>query len=398
MALDKPIDAVTTEDVHALVTNGVAEGRQLEYKQLLPSGKDESKRELLKDVSAFANTVGGDLLFGVVEARDPDGNPTGIPESVPGLDVNVDAEKLRLESIIRDGLQPRVPGIEIRGIDGFDKGSILLVRVPRSLASPHQVSFKNFSRFFGRTSAGTYQLDVQEIRSAFTASEGFSQRVRDFLIARITAVKSGETPAPIASGPKLILHIVPLSAVGHGSAIDLATIERDRTKVRPMCVSGWDSRMNLDGLLVLDGDRPCFSYAQLYRTGVIEFVEAQMFRGPNGEIDGLVPHELFEMSVVKTVKHHLGVLAEVGISPPVSVHLSFTDVMGFSMSPASRMRSPSRFTIDRDDLLFPEVLADSMCPDVPRLLRPVFDAAWQASGFNRSANYSDDGQWKLSVS
>ena len=42
----------------SLVTDGVAEGRQLEYKEQLLAERDD-KGESLRDVSAFANSTGG---------------------------------------------------------------------------------------------------------------------------------------------------------------------------------------------------------------------------------------------------------------------------------------------------------------------------------------------------
>jgi hypothetical protein len=48
-----------------LRTNGVAEGRQLDYKEQLPISSDDDKREFLGDVTSFANTAGGDLIYGV---------------------------------------------------------------------------------------------------------------------------------------------------------------------------------------------------------------------------------------------------------------------------------------------------------------------------------------------
>ena len=44
---------------------------------------------------------------------------------------------------------------------------IVLVRIPRSWVSPHMVTHKGTSRFFARNSAGKYQLDVSELRTAF---------------------------------------------------------------------------------------------------------------------------------------------------------------------------------------------------------------------------------------
>jgi len=71
--IEKPIDKIAHHDIESLVTNQVRERRTLEYKRELPGNKDSDKNEFLADVSSFANAIGGDLLFGVDEKRDGEG-------------------------------------------------------------------------------------------------------------------------------------------------------------------------------------------------------------------------------------------------------------------------------------------------------------------------------------
>jgi hypothetical protein len=52
-------------------------------------------------------------------------------------------------------------------------------------------------------------------------------------------------------------------------------------------------------------------------------------------------------------------------------------------------------TIDRDMLLLPDVLIETYTPDMPTLLRPLFDAVWNAAGWERSINYDEKGKWTL---
>jgi predicted HTH transcriptional regulator len=66
--IPKEIDALTKQDIDALIANSVSEGRNIEYKEELPGGSDEQKREFLADASSFANAGGGDLILGA-EAR-----------------------------------------------------------------------------------------------------------------------------------------------------------------------------------------------------------------------------------------------------------------------------------------------------------------------------------------
>ena len=50
-------------------------------------------------------------------------------------------------------------------------------------------------------------------------------------------------------------------------------------------------------------------------------------------------------------------------------------------------------TIDRDVLILPDILVDDYNTPIPSVLRPAFDALWQAAGFARSMNYDQQGQW-----
>lgn len=104
----KLIDSLDRTDLDALVTAGETESRVIEYKLLLPGTGDHDKKEFLADISSFANAGGGDILFGMMELN-------GAPKQLVGLEpTNVDAEKLRLEEIVRNGVAPRVTGLSIK--------------------------------------------------------------------------------------------------------------------------------------------------------------------------------------------------------------------------------------------------------------------------------------------
>lgn len=80
----KPVGSLIQEDLEALIANGVAESQLLEYKSELPGGSDRDKKDFLADVSAFANSAGGCLLYGVETQRDAEQRDTGIPLHLRG--------------------------------------------------------------------------------------------------------------------------------------------------------------------------------------------------------------------------------------------------------------------------------------------------------------------------
>lgn len=97
---DENLEAIEEMHLMELVSTGVPEGRAIEYKRDLPGRSDSEGKEFLADVCSFANASVGDILYGVEE----DG---GVAVGVPGVTVaNPDAEILRLESVIRSGLDP----------------------------------------------------------------------------------------------------------------------------------------------------------------------------------------------------------------------------------------------------------------------------------------------------
>ena len=49
--------------------------------------------------------------------------------------------------------------------------------------------------------------------------------------------------------------------------------------------------------------------------------------------------------------------------------------------------------IDRDHLILPDRLAESLGLDAAALLRPSFDQVWNACGHDRSLNYDEKGNW-----
>lgn len=388
--IPKRIDDIAEADIEALVEDAVSEGRQIEYKRDLPGGTDDAKREFLADVSSFANGTGGDLLYGI-KAED------GVPKQVPGLkDFNADGDVLRLEQVIQNGIDPRIPGIRMQPVGEFDLGPVLIIRVPNSWTSPHMVTFKKWSRFFVRTDRGKQQMDVREIGAAFALSQALPERIRDFRDGRLGKVLAGETPVPLVANPRTVLHVIPLASLRSDFRIDLGRIPDHVRGIQTLDGTSMGGRFNLDGFVRYtgaDADGPGYTgYCQVFRTGTIETVDAYLVRERDGR--GLIPHVLFEENIARFLRGCLSGLHELDVPLPLVITASLTGVKGYEMAMVpGRMRFTST-PIDRDIVVLPDVLIEDYEADVPTVLRPIFDAIWNAAGWERSMNYTEEGRWE----
>jgi predicted HTH transcriptional regulator len=157
-----PLDQIDQAQLQRLIDGRTSETRDIEYKRDTYGNADKDYGEFLADVSSFANTVGGDLIVGMSASA-------GVPASFSPLQIDCDAEILRLENIARSGLQPRISGFAMRAIPIQRGGSVLVIRIPRSYNQPHRIirQGNGNNRFYARSSAGKYEPNVDELRQLF---------------------------------------------------------------------------------------------------------------------------------------------------------------------------------------------------------------------------------------
>jgi len=174
--IQKTLTAITAADIQRLVDEATPEGRSFEFKRQLPGGSDGDKKEFLADVSSFANAIGGDLIYGIEERQ-------GIAAAAEGVTTtNLDADLLRLDEMIRSGINPRIVGCQVWPVPGLPKGPAILIRVPRSWQGPHIVSYQREFRFYSRSTNGKFRMDASDVREAVlntgtskSVSEPFAQ-------------------------------------------------------------------------------------------------------------------------------------------------------------------------------------------------------------------------------
>jgi len=386
--IPKPLNEIAEADIQQLKASGVEEGKTIEYKRDLPGTKDEDKREFLADVSSFANTEGGDIIYGVAE-------DLGVIAEIVGLaSSDIDAEVLRMESLVRDGIAPRI-GIMIVSVPS-SAGKLVVLRVEKSWNRPHRVIFRGHDKFYARTSAGKFALDVAQLRTAFLQSATISEQIAAFRMDRLVDIAGNRTPIPLPAKPKLALHIIPLGAFADESQYDVSVLYSNTLQHRLWGSYDQSSKMTFNGVLLhstVNSGGTARTYAHFYRNGIFEAVSTSLLEADNGQQRRVIPPVKFEGAVLDYLPKCLATLAHLGVHPPVSLSLTLIGVKGLSMALSDPYGPDSGNPIQEDNLIIPGVILNDFAADVEPILQPMFDRVWNACGLLRSENFGDDGVW-----
>lgn len=387
MLLGKNFDDIDQATIEGLVGAGATESVHLDFKREMYGRTDEDKKEFLKDISAFANSLGGHLLIGMAEEE-------GAASQVMPLEgINIDEELLRLENMARTGIEPAVIGLRLRRV-AVNGGEIVLIHIPPSYNPPHRVIFKGGNRYHARNSAGTYELSLEELRMLFGKQRTIEDRARGFVRERFLRVQSndGAMPLPLQDGG-MVMHLVSLADFGAGRRLDLTELREQQSKLCPMGASGYSARINLDGLVVYRGGDDCYGYTQIFRDGSLEATSASIFLVYEGKRK-FASLALPEM-IVRSLSSYMGAMKAVGASPPIMMQISFFGMSGVQMAVnpmqifervptyhLGELHLPSAIISDyQDDSNYEPVVAEQM------------NFLWNVFGFERCNYFNQSGNW-----
>lgn len=153
----------TLDDLRNLIASQVPESATLEYKAAAALQRDDNRKtsELTKDVSAFANSGGGTLVYGIAEDKDQH-----IPLSLDGGCDPKSITKEWLEQIINSQIQRRIDGVRINPVPlDAQPGSRVayVIYVPQSLRAPHQAADKKFYKRFNFQSVPMEEYEIRDV-------------------------------------------------------------------------------------------------------------------------------------------------------------------------------------------------------------------------------------------
>lgn len=150
----------TISDINKIIKNKIEESFYLDFKSADALGFDEHKKdEISKDISSFANSDGGIIIYGILEKDH-------IPFKITPIDGRTFTKEW-LEHIITDRIQQRIPELHIYPIRIENKieNSIYVVKIPTSPLAPHMC---NNGRFYKRYDFKAIPMMEFEVRRLYS--------------------------------------------------------------------------------------------------------------------------------------------------------------------------------------------------------------------------------------
>lgn len=147
------------KDILDLIENEIEESIYLDFKAGDALGKSDSKRkEISKDVSAFANSDGGVIIYGVNEKNHK-------AHSLSFIDGN-EFTKEWLEQIISSSIQRKISNLVISPVrfESNIEKTVYIVKIPKSFETPHMCKD---NRFYRRYNFESVQMEEYEIRELY---------------------------------------------------------------------------------------------------------------------------------------------------------------------------------------------------------------------------------------
>jgi hypothetical protein len=153
------IDSV--EDVQALIDNSVHESEVLEYKTASAAFDDKGRREVAKDVSAMANSLGGVIIYGVATDSTLKSKPVRIEDVDPKCFA-------ALDQVVNSQVRP--PVAFRKKLIPPDEPRLMIVDVPASEDPPHQSLYDK--RYYRRSGEESIAMEHDLVAMHFGRRSG----------------------------------------------------------------------------------------------------------------------------------------------------------------------------------------------------------------------------------
>lgn len=391
----KPIDQITAQDIGNLITNQVGESLTLDYKEELH--KKTASEDFYADYTAFANGVGGLIIYGLEEARDKRGNKLGYPSQIMGIDAkNVAGFIQQVEQALQAGVRPPIVGVRFSQVE-CENGTVLIVQIPRSLNAPHQITWQKKYRFHKRSESGNYRMEVNELRETFQRTSEWKKEAESFHKTRVTDIRTVSSKSPIRFHRPLILHAIPLGS--NRDYTDPVIARKHITNLLPSVkenygvgLDPWLKKIDMDGFTTWSGQNINKTIIRVFRGGEIEVVRELPIHSYDCSGHQFVEMDALTLENVLTgiTNNVMDFMDDIEQEPPVAFFLGVIKVSNLTLWDGSQsgqavnQLDPKKYVIDRSDLEIPEIIFSGDREQLLVQLDSFFDLIWQSAGHDGS--------------
>lgn len=379
-----PIDELTKDHLKSLVKDKVREGPRLEFKREMYKHNPDDTREMLRDISAMANSEGGFLLIGVGEDEE------GTAIATPGIE-NAETEAARLTSSCLDSIDPRIQGLNTKLIEVGEDRHVILALIAPSASRPHMITYRGLNQFWARHDRQKTKMSTHEIREAVLRREELMQRLERFLQER------EEEARRIAEGrPWLLVSVTPVLDEPEAIPVFSEEIELVLLKL-PRPGSNWplhsgQPNPSLNGISAekvlhrKDGQiEPIQQKIEVFQSGHIEFGTAYIADGnqaeqwlPPGGIPGFL---MGTLNLAKKCYQSASLYSE------VIATVALMNVKGWQLGPTG-FRDPPGKPWPKSDLIVPRIRVPSL-DDLDSIGQRLADRVWNAFAVERCPEFRD---------
>ena len=370
----------TAEDIDLLVQIGTGESTNLEFKQEMPESG-----AFRKEVCAFANAHGGEIVIGIQEKN---GIAAGVlPQQVK----NPDNEELKIHEMIRTATTPPIPGVKVAVIPMGD-GHVTAVRVPKSWIGPHMDSSK---KVFIRESTQSRPMEHIELKNAFLGAEEQALRLRRLRTQQCDAIINRDTPVQMEYKRSIVTHVMPMDALAGGRRFNAKALLAALKDARPTIGMGHNTRVDANGAfqLLTKGGPPHHGmyYAHVSYNGVVEIVNCMTLT--NTLRDGDVSHSMFDQQFAQAVLESAGILSRLELEPPYVVFLSLLDVKNIKTNAADLPEPVRKDEVFAHEVAITEIPATFQ--EMAKSIKSALDEIANGFGLSSSPSFSLEGEWKF---
>jgi len=392
---NKTFDLIKFEDVENLITQSITEGQNLEYKKEMWGTNDEGKREMLRDISSFANKFGGYIIIGMEEEP-----TTGQAKQIVNIQ-NAEQERDKIISSSLANIQPRIPGLKIKCLNKNNL-HIILIFIPNSLLSPHLITFGGLYQFWIRHDRQKSRMTIEEIKEAFLKNNNMMENTKEFMNER-----REEILQDISSSPFYILSATPLDI--SREFIDISDMNlRKLLKCPPSSRrNGWNLRFDIldaqPSYFGLKIGNPLKKSFELHRNGYMEakmviakdtrFIEESIQQG-GGVIPIIYSYPMVEylhsfISQLNQIKEYIGYEGQ------YLINVSFLNIKNFGLrklKPGNIMYSMDFKVWGKVNLEIGPLAFDNI--NVNKMTKNICDRIWRSFGYENEP-FSGNGEFKF---